>query len=88
MLETVRESGLYQEGLQWIERALEQSARAARRHPRWSARRCQDISPRSRTTYAWAALLVTEGLALARELGDHSWWPRCSPMPDLAIPAR
>jgi predicted ATPase/class 3 adenylate cyclase len=61
--------GLYREGMQWIERALEQSSRIA------TGARVEALAAAGRLAafqddYAGAALLITEGLALARELAD------------------
>jgi predicted ATPase/class 3 adenylate cyclase len=63
--------GLYREGMEWIERALEQSRRAA------TAPRVEALVAASRLAgfldgYTRTAPLITEGLALARELGDPS----------------
>ena len=60
--------GLYREGMQWIERALEQSSRIAT-GPRVEALAAAGRLAAFQDDYARAALLITEGLALARELG-------------------
>jgi predicted ATPase/class 3 adenylate cyclase len=61
--------GLYREGMQWIERALEQSSRIAI-GPRVEALVAASRLATFLDDYARAAMSITEGLALARELGD------------------
>jgi non-specific serine/threonine protein kinase len=61
--------GLYREGMQWIERALERSNRSAT-GPRVEALVAASRLAAFQDDYAGAAMLISESLALARDLGD------------------
>ena len=61
--------GLYREGLQWIDRALNRSSTVASA-PRVRALAAAGHLALFQWDYARAATYIAEGLALARELGD------------------